>query len=85
MNPSRSISLRSWTEVEPLRARLARHPGWNEAGRVPPVPERIPELAAFLRTVAAYDALAGARKGDEVGDDPAEPEPLPPLPRTPGG
>lgn len=67
----------AWTEVERLRAALAGHPGWSGDGRVPPVAARIPELAAFLRTVAAVG------DADEPPDADPEPEPQPairPLP-----
>ncbi len=56
----------AWTEPESLRSVLAGHPGWTGPGLVPPAEERIPELAAFLRTVA----IAG-----EPDEEPSEPAP----------
>lgn len=64
---------------EALRRKLQGHPGWDLPGQAEPTAQAAAQLDAFLRTVAAYTTLSGARQPDEVGDDPAEPEPLPPI------
>jgi mono/diheme cytochrome c family protein len=61
-----------WTQPEKLRGILTGHPGWVGPGLIPPAEERIPELAAFLRTVA----LVGGAE-DEAEPPPSE-APAPP-------
>jgi mono/diheme cytochrome c family protein len=42
-----------------LRRKLEAHPGWHIPGQAEPSPQAAAQLDAFLRTVAAYDALPG--------------------------
>jgi mono/diheme cytochrome c family protein len=68
----------AFTQPARLAALLPGHPGWSGPGLAAPVPARIPELAAFLRTVAQVG------EGDGADEPKAEPQPeSTPAPRLP--
>jgi mono/diheme cytochrome c family protein len=69
-----------------LRQKLEGHPGWVIPGQAEPTPEAAAQLDAFLRTVAAVDALGAptVEPATEPAPEPGPPEPRP-GPQPPGG
>jgi len=69
-----------------LRRKLQDHPGWHLPGQAQPTAEAAAQLDTFLRTVAAYDGVAGAfpdADADAEGrtqSEAPEPPPGPPGP-----
>ncbi len=69
-----------FTRPEPLGAALQGHPGWPGPGLAAPSEARVPELAAFLRTVAAAGEVDAEDEPAPEATSGPPPPPLPPLP-----
>jgi len=69
-------------KLEPLRALLENHPGWNQRGLEPLAEEAPTQVLAFLRSVSAYAASGapGGAGGERGGEEELEDESRPPPP-----